>query len=142
MVSAAHYTSGTGLGGVFYLIIAIPPAIVALNTSGVVSKVFWVVAGLFCLMALAALGAYTIGYAPRRLDQRPDRPTFGGIAAAKRLICVLPRGRSHTGFARRSTATGADAAATERGQGDSQAQPLVTPIPGRVGRSGEVEPSP
>jgi hypothetical protein len=26
-----------------------------------------------------------------------------------------------------STATGADAAATERGQGDSQAQPLVTP---------------
>lgn len=56
--ASARYKSGTGLGGVFWLVVAIAAALVALATSGVVSESLWVAAGLFCAMALVLLLAY------------------------------------------------------------------------------------
>jgi hypothetical protein len=61
MVGAARYKSGTGLGGIFWLVVAIAAASVALSTSGVVSEAFWGVAGLFFVLTLVLVGAYMTG---------------------------------------------------------------------------------
>ena len=48
----AHGEGGTGCGRTFWLVAAIPAAIVALSTSGVVSDELWSVAGLFGVSAV------------------------------------------------------------------------------------------
>jgi hypothetical protein len=58
----AHYESGTGFSAAFWIVIAVPFLIVALATAGVVSDVFWGLAGLLGLLALTNLAYYVTGH--------------------------------------------------------------------------------
>jgi hypothetical protein len=61
-VASATYRSGTGVGGLFWLLAACVAVVVAFSTSGVVSYLFWGIAGLLLMMALALLLAYATGH--------------------------------------------------------------------------------
>jgi len=61
-VLAVSYDTGTGFGGSVWLVVALLFLVVASVTSGVLSDVFWALAGLFGLMAVVLLGAYISGH--------------------------------------------------------------------------------
>jgi hypothetical protein len=61
-VATARFASGTGFGGTVWLLLAILAVIVALDTSGVVSVVFWSITALLLLLAVVLFGAYVTGH--------------------------------------------------------------------------------
>jgi hypothetical protein len=56
------YETGTGCGAAFWFVIVVPFAVVGVFTSGVVSDVFWGLAGLWVLLAVVSLAYFVTGH--------------------------------------------------------------------------------